>query len=249
MGGLNLLAEARSAGLDVQADGDRLVIRGPRAADAVARRLMAEKPAVLAALAYLALPGPADRAQVWINPESFEPGDDIPDRKPDGWRWVVATWPHDKWAEWRAWSSETTPEHARPEDIAAADYAAYTAVADRHDPDDLPAAASTALDPEERQEAERGLWRRARWAYLKAAVEYREARAALRLAREYLRRVKADALAGRDEIRRQRFRLKRAKIVRAAKFYAWDWAKDAYRRARERAALAGVLDASKAQVS
>ena len=51
MDGLTLLREARAAGLTVAADGARLCIRGPRQAEAVARRLLAHKAAVLAALA------------------------------------------------------------------------------------------------------------------------------------------------------------------------------------------------------
>jgi len=48
--GLALLAEAHAVGLTVTTEGDRLVIRGPRAASAIADRLVAAKPAVLAAL-------------------------------------------------------------------------------------------------------------------------------------------------------------------------------------------------------
>ena len=51
MDGMTLLGEARAAGLDVQAQGNRLVIRGPRRAECVARRLLAHKTLVLAALA------------------------------------------------------------------------------------------------------------------------------------------------------------------------------------------------------
>lgn len=50
MDGLTLLDQARRAGLTVAVEGDRLRIRGPRAADAVARRLLADKPNVLAEL-------------------------------------------------------------------------------------------------------------------------------------------------------------------------------------------------------
>jgi hypothetical protein len=50
MDGLDLLAEARGAGLIVLAGGDRLIIRGPKSADAMARRLLAHKAVVLAAL-------------------------------------------------------------------------------------------------------------------------------------------------------------------------------------------------------
>lgn len=50
MDGLSLLTDAATAGLTVRVDGDRLVIRGPRAADAVARCLLEHKPEVVAAL-------------------------------------------------------------------------------------------------------------------------------------------------------------------------------------------------------
>jgi hypothetical protein len=50
MDGVRLLAEARANGLRVRADGDRLVIRGPRRAEAVAKRLLERKREVLAAL-------------------------------------------------------------------------------------------------------------------------------------------------------------------------------------------------------
>jgi len=50
MDGLALLDEARAVGLTVTADGDRLVIRGPRTAAAIADRLVGAKPAVIAAL-------------------------------------------------------------------------------------------------------------------------------------------------------------------------------------------------------
>jgi hypothetical protein len=51
MGGLTLLDRARAAGLSFTADGDRLIIRGPRSAETVARELLARKPEVLELLA------------------------------------------------------------------------------------------------------------------------------------------------------------------------------------------------------
>lgn len=50
MVGLELLAQATTAGLDVTAAGERLIVRGPRSAEAIARRLLAHKADVLAAL-------------------------------------------------------------------------------------------------------------------------------------------------------------------------------------------------------
>jgi len=51
MDGMMLVEEARAVGLNVAAEGDRLVIRGPKAAASVASRLVAHKREVLAALA------------------------------------------------------------------------------------------------------------------------------------------------------------------------------------------------------
>jgi hypothetical protein len=51
MDGLMLLRRAQEVGLAVAADGDKLVIRGPRSAEAVARLLIEHKPALLALLA------------------------------------------------------------------------------------------------------------------------------------------------------------------------------------------------------
>ena len=50
MGGLALIREAEAAGLSIRADGDKLVIRGPRQAEPIARKLIAHKPAVLSVL-------------------------------------------------------------------------------------------------------------------------------------------------------------------------------------------------------
>lgn len=50
MDGVTLLLEARSSGLTVRTDGDRLMIGGPRSAEPLAQRLIAHKPAVMAAL-------------------------------------------------------------------------------------------------------------------------------------------------------------------------------------------------------
>jgi hypothetical protein len=47
---VTLLTEAREAGLIVEADGETLRIRGPRRAEAVARRILAAKDDVMSAL-------------------------------------------------------------------------------------------------------------------------------------------------------------------------------------------------------
>src|SRR5437879_5379609 len=73
MDGLTMLDEARAAGLSVEADGDRLRIRGPRSAEPVALRLIAGKAAVLRALTADRLPAlditsddlPPDWRYVW----------------------------------------------------------------------------------------------------------------------------------------------------------------------------------------
>lgn len=58
MDGLTLLNEARAVGLIVTVQGGKLVIRGPREADAVAKRLLAHKSEVVAALEMSSLPDP-----------------------------------------------------------------------------------------------------------------------------------------------------------------------------------------------
>ena len=63
MGGVALLAEANAAGLTVRADGDRLVIRGPRRCGALAQSLLDHKPDVMAALAEW---GDAAAAVAWF---------------------------------------------------------------------------------------------------------------------------------------------------------------------------------------
>lgn len=50
MDGLTLLAEAMAAGLEVWAEGDKLVIRGPKQAEEVAKGLLVHKQEVLAHL-------------------------------------------------------------------------------------------------------------------------------------------------------------------------------------------------------
>jgi hypothetical protein len=71
MDGLKLLRRARDAGLAVQVEGDKLVIRGPKRAELVARLLIDHKPEVMAALV------PAD-------PPAPEAGESDPD--PAWWR-------------------------------------------------------------------------------------------------------------------------------------------------------------------
>ena len=69
MDGLTLLAEARAAGLSVAAQGCRLVVRGPRRAEAMARRLIEHKADVMAALARETTPADAARPEQPPGPE------------------------------------------------------------------------------------------------------------------------------------------------------------------------------------
>ena len=73
MDGIALIVEAAAAGLSIRLDGDRVVIRGPKSADAVARRLLANKPAVVAVLRKQSPhPNPAPAA---CNPTAPDPFD------------------------------------------------------------------------------------------------------------------------------------------------------------------------------
>jgi hypothetical protein len=51
VGVVPVLDQARTVGLEVRVEADRLVVRGPRRHEAIARQLLAHKPAVLALLA------------------------------------------------------------------------------------------------------------------------------------------------------------------------------------------------------
>src|SRR6516225_7985186 len=64
MDGLTLLKLARSAGLTVIAQGDKLVIRGPRRAKPVAEQLLARKGEIIDALTVESLT-PADLPADW----------------------------------------------------------------------------------------------------------------------------------------------------------------------------------------
>ncbi len=66
MDGLTLLREARRVGLDVDVDGDHLVVRGPRRLEPVARRLLERRDQVLQALAF-------ERAEVVWRVEAMRP--------------------------------------------------------------------------------------------------------------------------------------------------------------------------------
>ncbi len=95
MDGLTLLAEARASGLIVLAEGDLLVIRGPRSGEAIARRLLAHKPDVMDALAAESAAGPESPGILlqWI-----EPDDDAAPRPcprcggSDLWETIAGTW-------------------------------------------------------------------------------------------------------------------------------------------------------------
>jgi hypothetical protein len=76
MEGLILLNRAREAGLAVAAEGDKLVIRGPRRAESLARLLIEHKPEVLAALAPVIPP-------LDLRIDSFDPVDGF---DPAWWR-------------------------------------------------------------------------------------------------------------------------------------------------------------------
>jgi hypothetical protein len=75
MDGLTLLRRAHEAGLAVVAEGDRLVIRGPKRAERVAQLLIEHKPEVLAALA------PAGRS-----PCAIEQNKEADDAEATWWR-------------------------------------------------------------------------------------------------------------------------------------------------------------------
>ena len=104
MDGLALLAQARDAGLEVRARGNRLVIRGPKRAENVARLLLDQKPVVLAALnARIAGRwGEATEAVAWFmsNEPPSEPF--VLRRNPQGRPYVTVLHPARYWRALRA---------------------------------------------------------------------------------------------------------------------------------------------------
>lgn len=72
MDGVTLIREATATGLRLAVDGDKLVIRGPRQAEPVARRLIERKSEVLAALTCRPIDPPAPRTS---GPAGDDPAD------------------------------------------------------------------------------------------------------------------------------------------------------------------------------
>jgi len=58
MDGVDLILEAERAGLTVHARGDKLVVRGPKRLEPLAKALLANKPLIMSALRNMAAPVP-----------------------------------------------------------------------------------------------------------------------------------------------------------------------------------------------
>lgn len=109
---MTLIAKARKAGLNLSVSPDgKLVITGPKRAEAVAREVIAHKAAVLEALAPpVTVPvSPADEA--WEKLAAMRWGPAAGTKEPGivvepDWRWTVANLPHDEWCLWRGISGQ-----------------------------------------------------------------------------------------------------------------------------------------------
>lgn len=128
MGGVALIAKARKAGLDLSIGPDgKLVITGPRKAEAVAREVIANKAAVLAVLAPVEVPRPpADEA--WDKLAAMRWGPAVGIAEPgivieNDWRATVADLPHERWVLWRKVSAGILggAESPSPEEVHEAD--------------------------------------------------------------------------------------------------------------------------------
>ena len=109
MDGLALLRAADAAGLTVNVDGDRLVIRGPRSADATARALLEQKPEVMAAL---------DAPRPPLDAEGL-PIDECPAcGHRSFWRWPQSS-PHFHSHDWRCIRCTPIPFNAGPCDACS----------------------------------------------------------------------------------------------------------------------------------
>jgi hypothetical protein len=104
MDGLSLLHLAAATGLKVHAEGDRLVIRGPKRAESIARSLLAAKCAVMAAIdqqAIVGRPMPPPGTAVcracgrtrWWRPIDQPVDDTLPASPAAGWTCGACHWP------------------------------------------------------------------------------------------------------------------------------------------------------------
>lgn len=117
---MTLIARAKKAGLDLSISPDgKLVITGPKRAEAVAREVIAHKAAVLEALAPpVAVPSsPADEA--WEKLAAMRWGPAVGTKEPGivvepDWRWTVANLPHDTWVLWRRIADQLLEDKDRP---------------------------------------------------------------------------------------------------------------------------------------
>jgi hypothetical protein len=92
MDGLTLLREARAAGLTIEADGQRLRIRGPRGAEPLVQQLVANKTAVLSALAVsqdLGVERPGADEAAFQAAAKPEPSDETDETLPAPPEWVL----------------------------------------------------------------------------------------------------------------------------------------------------------------
>jgi hypothetical protein len=149
MDGLTLLEQGRAAGLTIESDGDRLIIRGPRRATDLAREILEHKAELVALLGPPTPPDwPTLAAQRWGPAlDHDEPGIDVP---ADSWRWQVAHWPHARWAAWRDRSAAILP-HVDPDlsgaaAIRAAEFVAYLEMTGYY-PDSIGGACESCGDP------------------------------------------------------------------------------------------------------
>jgi hypothetical protein len=117
---VTLLDKAKKAGLDLSVSPDgKLVIVGPKKAEAVAREVLARKAEILAELA----PpperpaSPADEAWEELAAMRWGPAVGVAEggivAEPD-WRWTVANLPHEEWVRWRRAATRRLEGTERP---------------------------------------------------------------------------------------------------------------------------------------
>jgi hypothetical protein len=96
---MKLLEEARAVGLKVRVEGERLVVRGPKVAEPIAKMLLAKKAEVLALLT-AQQQAPSQKPQV--KPRPFLPRPAGQEDNPNPWN---------AWTPLMLWLSEYYPEH------------------------------------------------------------------------------------------------------------------------------------------
>ena len=125
MDALSLLDQANASGLDIELAGDDLVLKGPRSCSSLVVEIGKRKQEVIVELrARASTVAPVTwnhlAGQRWSEGSST-PGLDVP----ADWRWDVASWPIQRWIDWRRRGDIRVEPSSKLAEIRAAERRAF----------------------------------------------------------------------------------------------------------------------------